>query len=121
MLVLTLSSIAVPGLNGFVGEFLILLGTFQRGWAEAPAAQWIQFRVIGVLGVTGVVLGAWYMLWMYQRVFFGPVIEPKRDPAVSEPSDLSGREICCLVPLLVLILWIGLYPRFFLSSIPVST
>lgn len=115
MLILTLSSIAVPGLNGFVGEFMILLGTFQRGWVEAPAAHWLQFRVIGVLGVSGVVLGAWYMLWMYQRVFFGPVVEPKRDPAASEVRDLSRREICCLAPLVVLILWIGLYPRFFLD------
>ena len=122
MLILTLSSIAVPGLNGFVGEFLILLGTFQRGWAEAPAAYWLQFRVIGVLGVTGVVLGAWYMLWMYQRVFFGPVVEPKQSPlplgegqGEGNVRDLTPREICCLAPLLVLILWIGLYPRFFLD------
>ena len=115
MFVLTLSSIAVPGLNGFVGEFMILLGTFQRGWIEAPAAHWLQFRVIGVLGVSGVVLGAWYMLWMYQRVFFGPLVEPKHDPAASEVHDLSRREICCLTPLVVLIFWIGLYPRFFLD------
>jgi NADH-quinone oxidoreductase subunit M len=114
-LVLTLSSIAVPGLNGFAGEFLILLGAFQRGWAEAPAAHWLQFRIIGTLGVTGVVLGAWYMLWMYQRVFFGPVKEPQRDADASPPCDLSPREICCLAPLLVFVLWIGLQPRFFLD------
>jgi NADH-quinone oxidoreductase subunit M len=114
MLVLTLSSIAVPGLNGFVGEFLILLGTFQRGWAEAPPAHWLQFRIIGVLGVSGVVLGAWYMLWMYQRVFFGPLKEPRHD-VDAPPRDLSRREIACLTPLLVLIVWIGLYPRFFLD------
>ena len=132
MLALTLSSIGVPGLNGFVGEFLILLGTFQRGWAEAPASHWLQFRVIGVLGVSGVVLGAWYMLWMYQRVFFGPLREPETSPLPSgEPEtsplppgegqgegrvrDLSLREVCCLAPLLVFILWIGLQPRFFLD------
>ena len=114
-MVLTLSSIAVPGLNGFVGEFLVLLGTFQRGWAEAPAAHVLQFRIIGVLGVTGVVLGAWYMLWMYQRVFFGPLHEPDRDPAARPPRDLSWREIGCLAPLLVFVLWIGLQPRFFLD------
>ena len=92
MLVLTLSSIAVPGLNGFVGEFLILLGMFQRGWAEAPAAHWLQFRVIGVLGVGGVILGAWYMLWMYQRMFFGPPREPERR------AGQSGRARARLSP-----------------------
>jgi len=114
-LVLTLSSIAVPGLNGFVGEFLVLLGMFVRGWAEPPAAYWFQFRLIAVLGVAGVILGAWYMLWMYQRVFFGPLREPKHDPAGPSPRDLSPREVCCLAPLLVFILWIGLQPRFFLD------
>jgi NADH-quinone oxidoreductase subunit M len=114
-LVLTLSSIGVPGLNGFVGEFLILLGTFQRGWAEAPVADWLQFRVLGVLGITGVVLGAWYMLWMYQRVFFGPLREPRHAADAPAPHDLSLREVCCLAPLLVFIVWIGLQPRFFLD------
>jgi NADH-quinone oxidoreductase subunit M len=115
MLVLTLSSIGVPGLNGFVGEFLILFGMFERGWAAAPAAHWLQFRVIAVLAVSGVILGAWYMLWLYQRVFFGPLREPAQEKAAAAPRDLSGREICCLVPLLVFILWIGLQPRFFLD------
>jgi NADH-quinone oxidoreductase subunit M len=115
MLVLTLSSIGVPGLNGFAGEFLILLGTFQRGWAEAPVDHALQFHVIGVLGVSGVVLGAWYMLWMVQRVFFGPLVEPKHDSDAQPPRDLSAREICCLAPLVVFIFWIGLYPRFFLD------
>ena len=114
-LVLTLSSIAVPGLNGFVGEFLILLGVFQRGWADAPVDAWLQFRVIGTLGVVGVVLGAWYMLWMYQRVFFGPLREPPPEPDAPPPRDLCPREVACLAPLLVLIVWIGLQPRFFLD------
>lgn len=113
--VLTLSSIAVPGLNGFAGEFLVLLGVFQRGWVEAPADLWLQFRVLGVVGVGGVILGAWYMLWMVQRVFFGQLREPERKPADASPHDLSLREIGCLAPLLVLIIWIGLYPRFFLD------
>ncbi len=114
-LVLTLSSIAVPGLNGFVGEFLVLLGMFGRGWVDAPAAYWLQFRLIAVLSLAGVILGAWYMLWMYQRIFFGPLCEPKHDPAGAAPRDLSMREVCCLTPLLVFILWIGLEPRFFLD------
>ena len=90
MLVLTLSSIAVPGLNGFAGEFLILLGMFQRGWAAAPADHWLQFRAIAVLAVSGVILGAWYMLWMYQRVFFGPLREPEPLPDHPPVRDLSG-------------------------------
>jgi len=120
-MVLTLSSIALPGLNGFAGEFLLLLGVFQRGWADTPAADW-QLRTIAVLSVAGVVLGAWYMLWMYQRVFFGPVREPKSSPlplgegqGEGSVQDLSLREIACLSPLLVFILWIGLQPRFFLD------
>jgi NADH-quinone oxidoreductase subunit M len=122
MLALALSSIGVPGLNGFVGEFLVLLGMFQRGWAEAPAEYWLQFRVIAVLATSGVVLGAWYMLWLYQRVFFGPLREPTSSPrpvgegqGEGHVSDLSPREIACLAPLLVFILWIGLQPRFFLD------
>ena len=72
-----------------------------------------------MLAVSGVILGAWYMLWMYQRVFFGPVREPERepspDPSAPPPLDLCWREVCCLTPLVVLILWIGLQPRFFLD------
>ena len=120
MLLLTLSSIGLPGLNGFVGEFLLLLGMFQRawgGWASAPPASPWQFQVISVLAVTGVVLGAWYMLWLVQRVFFGPVREPKpehsHDP--SPPGDLSLREIAALAPLAVFIVWIGVQPAFFLD------
>ncbi len=71
-LVLTLSSIALPGLAGFAGEFPLLVGVFQRGWAGDAAPHALQLRAIAVLSLAGVVLGAWYMLWMYQRVFFGP-------------------------------------------------
>jgi NADH-quinone oxidoreductase subunit M len=113
MLVLTLSSIAVPGLNGFAGEFFILLGMFERGWAAAPAAG-LQLRIIAVLAVSGVILGAWYMLWLYQRVFFGPLREPAH-PSATRPRDLSAREVCCLAPLVILIVWIGIWPRFFLD------
>ncbi len=114
MLVLTLSSIGLPGLNGFVGEFLLLVGMFQRGWTEtAPAYAW-QFRIIAVLAVSGVVLGAWYMLWLVQRVFFGPLKEPKTNG--SEPvRDLCFREIFALALLVIFIVWIGLQPRFFLD------
>ena len=74
MLLFTLSSIGLPGLNGFAGEFLILLGMFQRAWTDAPRVAGAgRSRSIAVLAVFGVVLGAWYMLWLVQRVFFGPL------------------------------------------------
>jgi NADH-quinone oxidoreductase subunit M len=117
-LVLVLSSIGLPGTGGFAGEFLILLGTFQRGWAETQSPHWLQFRVIAVLSTSGVVLGAWYMLWMYQRVFFGPERVPKSSKHVENDvrvRDLSLREILILAPLAAMLLWIGLQPRFFLD------
>jgi NADH-quinone oxidoreductase subunit M len=94
-LVVMLSSIGLPGLNGFVGEFLILLGAFHANlWA-------------GVLAVSGVVLGAVYMLWMYQRVIFGPLKNEENAKLV----DLSRREVAIFVPLLAMMLFMGLYPR----------
>jgi NADH-quinone oxidoreductase subunit M len=115
MIVFTFSSIGVPGLNGFAGEFLILLGMFQRAWADSPAAQATQYLVIAVLALTGVVLGAWYMLWLVQRVFFGPLKEPHAAGHHEEVSDLSLREILALAPLVVFVVWIGLRPGDFLS------
>lgn len=119
-LLLTLSSIGLPGLNGFVGEFLVLLGMFQRGWAldiALPPSWGWQFKVISVLATSGVVLGAWYMLWMVQRVFFGPVREPKPHHSHDQEPirDLSLREVAALAPLAVFIFWIGLKPAFFLD------
>lgn len=103
-LVVMLSSIGLPGLNGFVGEFLILLGAFGANlWA-------------GVLGVSGVVLGAVYMLWMYQRVMFGPV----RHEENTKLTDLSRREVAVFVPLLALMLVMGMYPKPFLTRMEKS-
>jgi len=120
MVLFTFSSIGVPGLNGFAGEFLILLGMFQRAWADAPAEFASQYLAIAVLALSGVVLGAWYMLWLVQRVFFGPLKEPHEvdhqsaegDHAV---GDLSLREILALAPLALFVVWIGLRPNDFLS------
>jgi NADH-quinone oxidoreductase subunit M len=124
-MVLTLSSIALPGLAGFAGEFPLLLGVFQRGWAEPDVAGAVQLKTIAALSLSGVVLGAWYMLWMFQRVFFGPphdaiVTDSSFSPGVhagetAHVNDLSPREIFCLAPLIVLIFWIGLQPCFFLD------
>jgi NADH-quinone oxidoreductase subunit M len=119
MLILTLSSIGLPGLNGFVGEFLLLLGMFQRGWADAPVELAGQYRVIAVLAVLGVVLGAWYMLQLVEKVFFGPTRLPGHGAGQAEGDppvrDLSAREVLALAPLVVFIFWIGLQPRFFLD------
>ena len=118
MLVFTFSSIGLPGLNGFVGEFLVLIGAFQRAWTDTPLPWQAQFKVVSVLAVTGVVLGAWYMLWLVQRVFFGPLREPHHEShgTAHEPiTDMHWREILALAPLLIFVLWIGLQPRFFLD------
>ena len=103
-LIVTLSSIGLPGLNGFVGEFLILVGAFQ---VHRPAA---------VLATTGIIFAAVYLLWMYQRVIFGEVTheENRRLP------DLSLREWVILVPVLVFIVWIGVYPVAFTGKTEAS-
>ena len=94
-LIMALSSMGLPLLNGFIGEFTILQGAFAKSfwWAFCAA--------------TGIVLGAAYLLWLYQRVFFGEVT----NPANEKLADLTFREQLTLAPLVILALWIGLYPR----------
>lgn len=126
MLLFTFSSIGLPGLNGFAGEFLVLLGMFQKAWTEASARFGLDYRIIAVLSVLGVVLGAWYMLWLVQRVFFGPLREPAthHEAHGSEPAhaiaDLNLREGLALAPLAVFALWIGLAPQHFLDRMDSS-
>jgi NADH-quinone oxidoreductase subunit M len=103
-LVVTLSSIALPLLNGFVGEFLVLIGTYTS--TVLPYA-----RLFGSLAAIGMILSAVYMLWMYQRVIYGEV----NNPANKKLTDLSGREKFVLAPLIALILLMGIYPGLFLS------
>jgi NADH-quinone oxidoreductase subunit M len=103
-LVATLSSIGLPGLNNFVGEFLVLLGTFG------------QHRVLGAFAVTGVVLGAIYLLWAYQRTFHG--VAPERLRLL---PDMLPREVAGVVPVVVVMLFIGLYPNVLLDRINPST
>jgi NADH-quinone oxidoreductase subunit M len=119
MVFFTFSSIGVPGLNGFAGEFLILLGTFQRAWSDSPPAQSAQLVIIAVLAVSGVVLGAWYMLWLVQRVFFGPLKEPQSH-GHDAIEDLSLREILALAPLAVFVVWIGIRPNDFLRPMQLT-
>ena len=114
MLVMTFSSIGLPGLNGFAGEILLLIGMFQRAFTD-PGSYALLYRVLAVAAVSGVVLGAWYMLHLVQRVFFGPLRQPKHNPKEPPVADLSAREVWALVPLCVFILWIGLQPSFFLD------
>jgi NADH-quinone oxidoreductase subunit M len=114
--VITLSSIGLPGTNGFVGEFLVLAGTFTAKdlgtWSIGPA-ELSKGVTLSVLGATGVVLGAVYMLWMVQRVFFGP----ERKAASQGMPDLNLREWFTVAPLLFAIVWIGLQPQPLLDAI----
>jgi NADH-quinone oxidoreductase subunit M len=113
-LVFTFSSIGLPGLNGFPGELLILAGMFQRAFSGATDPQ---FRWIALVSLSGVVLGAWYMLYLVQRVFFGPLHEPHaHEGEVHHVHDLNLREIAALVPLCVFMVWIGLQPGYFLEK-----
>lgn len=122
MLVFTFSSIGLPGLNGFVGEVMVLIGMFQRAWTSTPENFQSSLRIVSVLAVSGVVLGAWYMLWLVQRVFFGPLKEPKHHDGHEHDhedavQDMCWREFFALAPLAVLVVWIGLTPSVFLSRI----
>ena len=119
MLLFTFSSIGLPGLNGFVGEMMVLVGMFQAAWAAWLSGD-TQLLIIAVLAVTGVVLGAWYMLWLVQRVFFGPLKEPAHHASNGSAddetvTDMTWREFFALAPLAVFIVWIGVQPSLFLS------
>lgn len=103
-MIVTLSSLALPGLNGFVGEFLVLVGAFKAN------------KIYAVFAATGVILSAVYLLWMYQRVMFGELKNPKN----KKLKDLSLREVFVLLPLIILIFWIGIYPTPFLRKMDVS-
>jgi len=98
-LIVMLAAVALPGTNGFVGEFLCLLGAYQSAHAGAYPVGWV------VLGLLGTVLAAVYMLWMFQRVFYGPTPSRWR-----ELPDLRPAELALLLPLIALIFWIGVRP-----------
>jgi NADH-quinone oxidoreductase subunit M len=101
-MIMTLSSIGMPVLNGFVGEFSILLGAFrltEKYWA--------------ILAATGIVLGAAYMLWLYQRTMFGKLDNPENEKL----TDMTFRELATLLPLVVLAFWIGVYPKPFFAML----
>ena len=103
-MIVALSSIGLPGMNGFVGEFLILLGIFQVNGLWAACAT------------SGVILAACYILWMFQRVMFLEVKNPKN----MNLKDMNVREMFTIVPLIILIFWIGLYPKPFMDTFDAS-
>ena len=103
-MVFTMASVGLPGTNGFVGEFLILMGVY------------LVNKGVAVVAATGLVLGAAYMLWMFKKVLFGVV----RSQEVEALTDMNGREMALFVPLLVLVFWIGFYPGPFLEVMHAS-
>lgn len=100
-MIVTFSSVGLPGTNGFVGEFLILIGAFES-----------QLRWWTIIATSGVILSAVYMLWVFQRVMFGELDNPKNQKL----TDLNAREIAIMVPLLVMIFFMGLYPKPFIDK-----
>jgi NADH-quinone oxidoreductase subunit M len=103
-IITTMSSIGLPFLNGFVGEFLIMLGMWTSTAVEYP-------RIVTMFAGTGVIFAAVYLLWMVQRVFFGKVTNPKNKRLL----DLSPREIGLIAPLVFLMVFMGVYPAPFLN------
>lgn len=118
----TLSSIGLPGLNGFVSEFLVLLGAATSGTTyDHRAAGPLGFGYM-IPAALGIILGAVYMLWMCQRVLFGPVKEPPHTPDTSAglTKDLTRREIGILTPLALCCVFIGVYPKPMLDTFEVA-
>jgi NADH-quinone oxidoreductase subunit M len=95
--IVSLSSIGVPGTNGFVGEFLVLVGSF-------PTQPWFTF-----VAATSVIFAAAYLLWAVQRIIYNPLVKPENEAL--KGNDLNWREIGLLTPLLIAILWLGVYPK----------
>jgi NADH-quinone oxidoreductase subunit M len=103
MVFICLTSVGLPGLNGFVGEALVFFGMYA------------QDKALAVAGTAGIVLGAWYLLQMLMRVFFGPVKEPAHE-GHGPVHDLNLRELAALVPIAVVCVLLGVYPQPLLNS-----
>jgi NADH-quinone oxidoreductase subunit M len=113
-MIMTLASIGLPGLSGFVGEFLVLAGTFTayKSWAGAMSL-FAHPKVLGGIATTGVILSAVYMLYLFQKVMFGPLANSRN----KDLKDLSNRELAVFIPMVVMAFWLGIYPNTFLSDI----
>ncbi len=109
MVFTVLASVGLPGLNGFVGEFLILTGTFSSDVLGNP--------VLVAVATSGVIFAAYYLLWMVYKVFFGPIVREENRTM----KDLNRREIALLIPLAVFMVWIGVAPAKFLETSETST
>lgn len=120
LVIITLSSIGLPGTNGFVGEFLILAGTFREALSAPGDFGAANFKtvgvVFGVLAASGVLLGAIYMLTMVRKVLFGPITHPENERL----RDVGAREFAVLASLVVCVFWIGVFPNFFLKKTEAS-
>lgn len=103
-MIMMLAAVGLPGTSGFVGEFLILVGAYQAN------------TMVAVLAATGLILGATYMLWLYRRVVFGPLVHED----CKEMTDLNMREIAIFVPLVILVFWMGIYSSTFMDYISPS-
>ncbi|MCP4871811.1 MAG: NADH-quinone oxidoreductase subunit M [Proteobacteria bacterium] len=116
-ILVALSSAGLPGTNGFVGEFLTLLGAFRWGYAEAAsgAGFWASYGFV-VIACLGVILGAVYLLWMIERVFFGKILQERN----LHLPDLTKREMAVFAPLVVMIFWLGLFPKPFIDKMEPS-
>jgi NADH-quinone oxidoreductase subunit M len=110
MVFITLSSVGLPGLNGFLSEFLVLAGMYDFSGPE------VRGTLLASLGATGVVLGAWYMLTMVRQVFFGPLKEPHHE-GHGIISDLNGRELSALIPIAAVCLALGVFPKPFFDTV----
>jgi NADH-quinone oxidoreductase subunit M len=110
MVFITMSSIGLPGLNGFLGEWLVLSGMYDFGGTQ------VRGTLLANLGAGGVVLGAWYMLTLLRKVFFGPLKEPHHD-GHGIIGDLNGRELAALLPIAILCLALGVYPKPFFDTV----
>jgi len=107
-MIVVFSSIGLPGLNGFVGEFLILLGSFY--------SSNLGTNIYSIFSTTAVILAAVYLLWMFQRVMLGPIDKEQN----KDLKDLSKREVFSFVPIIIFIVWIGVHPNTFLSKSEMS-
>ena len=115
-LICMLGSVGLPGLSGFVGEFLTIFGMFISGGPSAAPTFWSQFMphpmLLGAVATSGVIFGAIYLLYMFQKVMFGPLNNPKNEVL----KDVSWREIAVFTPLVLGIFVMGLYPKPFLRT-----